>query len=251
MKLMETFRSAAQSSEVLTRAATLNPRPSSLRSRSLLSFTFVELLVVLAIMAILLETLPPALAQAPFTKITTGDIVNDGGGSFACAWGDYDNDGFLDLFVSNTHTPTADSSQNFLYHNNHDGTFTRVTTGGIASELGKWQGCAWVDYNNDGNLDLIVTRVDENAAQAVLYQNNGGGTFTRLPDSTIGGIVPTGAGNSLGPVWADYDNDGFVDLFVNRWGIDWLYRNNGNGSFTSITNNVLGTAAQDGFQAAW
>jgi hypothetical protein len=93
--------------------------------------------------------------------------------------------------------------------------------------------------------------VDENAAQAVLYWNNGDGTFTRLPAKTIGGVVPAGKGNSYGPAWADYDNDGFLDLFMARSGIDWLYHNDGNGGFTSITNNLVGIATQDSFDAAW
>ena len=196
--------------------------------------------------AVFLATLAGARAQATFTKITAGDIVNDGGESFACAWGDYDNDGFLDLLVTNT-----DSSKNFLYHNNRHGAFTRITIDAIANEPGSWQGCAWADYDNDGNLDVIVIRSDQDVAQAVLYQNNGDGTFTRMPDDTIGGIVGAGAGNSQGPAWADYDNDGFVDLFVDRFGIDWLYHNDGNGDFTSITNTLVGTEMQGGFTAAW
>ena len=78
------------------------------------------------------EIFASAFAQATFTKITTGEIVNDGGASFRCAWGDYDNDGFLDLLVTNLDPDT----QNFLYHNNRDGTFTRVTVGAIANDSG-------------------------------------------------------------------------------------------------------------------
>src|SRR3989441_401961 len=103
-----------------------------------------------------------ALAQATFTKITEGAIVNDGGASFRCAWGDYDNDGFLDLLVTNL------GGQNFLYHNNRNGTFARVTVGPVANDTGDWRGCTWADFDNDGNLDLLAARVDENAAQAVL-----------------------------------------------------------------------------------
>ena len=110
MKLMETFRSAPQPGPVLS-APTLSPRPLSLLQRAQKPVSLIRLLVVIAIMPVLSETFSPALAQTPFTKIMTGDIVNDGGGSFACAWGDYDNDGFLDLFVSNTQTPTADTSE--------------------------------------------------------------------------------------------------------------------------------------------
>ena len=183
-----------------------------------------------------------------FTKITTGEIVNDGGASFRCAWGDYDNDGFLDLFVTNF---GGGGQKNFLYHNNRNGTFARVIAGPIANDIGDWGGGAWADFDNDGNLDLLAVRGDNNAAQAVLYRNNGDGTFTRLPAKTIGGVVPAGGGAPYGPVWADYDNDGVLDVFVARSGIDWLYHNDGNGGFTSITNNLLGTATEDSFDAAW
>src|SRR5437867_7796965 len=191
-----------------------------------------------------------ALTQTTVTKITTGAIVTDGGSSYGCAWGDYDNDGFLDLLVTNAQTHSG-PQKNFLYHNNGGGTFTRITVGAIANDLGPWNGCAWADYDNDGNLDLIVTRTDENAAQAVLYLNNVSGGFIRMPADTIGGMVRAGEGQSQGPAWADYDNDGFLDLFVVRYGIDWLYHNDGNGGFTSVTNNLLGTATQGGFNAAW
>jgi hypothetical protein len=187
-----------------------------------------------------------AFGQSTFTKITTGAIVNDVEAFFRCAWGDYDNDGFLDLLVMSI------EAQNFLYHNNRDGTFTRVTVGAIANDIMRWGGCAWADYDNDGNLDVLLATAEEDAAQAVLYRNNGDGTFTRLPAETIGGLVPAGEGNSDGPAWADYDNDGFLDLFMARLGIDWLYHNDRNGGFTSITNNLVGTATEEKkWDAAW
>ncbi len=197
---------------------------------------------------IYLAAFASAFGQTTFTKITTGEIVNDGGASFRCAWGDYDNDGFLDLFVTNF---GGGGQKNFLYHNNRNGTFARVIAGPIANDIGDWGGGAWADFDNDGNLDLLAVRGDNNAAQAVLYRNNGDGTFTRLPAKTIGGVVPAGGGAPYGPVWADYDNDGVLDVFVARSGIDWLYHNDGNGGFTSITNNLLGTATEDSFDAAW
>src|SRR5687768_14679206 len=91
----------------------------------------------------------PGLAQ--FTAITNGPVVTDRGDSTGCAWGDYDNDGNLDLFVSNFGTPL-----NYLYRNNGDGSFARMTTGAIAMDGRNSEGAAWADYDNDGFLDLFV-----------------------------------------------------------------------------------------------
>src|SRR5437773_5816887 len=123
------------------------------------------------------------------------------GFSTGCAWGDYDNDGYLDLFVPNN------NENNFLYHNNRDGTFTKITSGRIVTDGGNSFGAAWGDYDNDGFLDLFVANVNQ---KNFLYRNNGDGTFTKI---TSGAIV-NDVGYSWGAAWGDYDNDGFLDLFV-------------------------------------
>jgi hypothetical protein len=110
-----------------------------------------------------------------FTPIIAGGIFNGGDTSVMCAWGDYDNDGWLDLFM--THYPVAApdvGKDNFLFHNNGDGTFTRITEGSIVNDGGKSVGCAWGDYDNDGFLDLFVSNgSDEARAVGFLYHNNG------------------------------------------------------------------------------
>src|SRR6266566_2779405 len=73
-----------------------------------------------------------------FSKITSGPPVQSGGNSRGCAWGDYDNDGYLDLFVAN-----EQNQNNFLFHNNGDGTFSKITSGNIANDGGASYGCAW------------------------------------------------------------------------------------------------------------
>ncbi len=101
-----------------------------------------------------------------FTEVTDRDIVNDGGDSRSPAWGDYDNDGDLDLFVAN-----YDNQNNFLYENAGDGTFTKITAGDIVSSGGNSYGSAWGDYDSDGDLDLLVANTD--GQNNFLYENNG------------------------------------------------------------------------------
>jgi len=162
-----------------------------------------------------------------FTKITSGSIVNDGGGSRATASGDYNNDGFLDVFVANRF-----GENNFLYKNNGDGSFTKIISGPVVNDGGDSQGCAWADYDNDGFLDLLVT----NASDNFLYNNNGDGTFTKITTSPI--LNYFGPGGS----WGDYNNDGFLDLFITNSQQNEpnaLFKNNGDGTFTRITEGSI------------
>jgi len=102
------------------------------------------------------------------TKVTVGDIATDVGDSRGCAWGDYNNDGWIDLYVSNS------GSENFLYENNGDGTFTKITGSEMALSDGHSSSCSWVDLNRDGQLDLYVT--DLNATlKNTLFINEGTG----------------------------------------------------------------------------
>ena len=158
-----------------------------------------------------------------FTKITAGRIVTDVEGSTGGSWGDYDNDGYLDLYVCNSVNDAANS----LYHNNGNGTFTKITGGDLVTDLGHSTGSSWIDYDNDGDLDLFVVNVF--GATNKLYRNNGDGTFTKV---TSGAIV-TDANFSFGCGWADYDNDGDQDVYVTNGGIsqtwrNFFYRNDGN-----------------------
>jgi hypothetical protein len=187
-----------------------------------------------------------------FTKITTGTLVAVAGTGTACGWGDYDNDGFMDLFVTSAFNVGNRMAQvNRLFHNNGNGTFTEITIGAPVSEARDWRGGSWVDYDNDGHLDLFVTSTDDDGfvAQNELFRNNGDGTFTKMTPQAAGAIVP-GGGGSEGPVWADYDNDGFVDVFVARYGPDWLFHNDGDGRFSRVTNS-LPPDNQTNYAAAW
>jgi len=100
-----------------------------------------------------------------FTKITVGDIVNDTSSSVGSTWGDFDNDGDLDLFVANEAFQNND-----LYSNNGDGTFTKITSGSIVNDTEWSLGTSSADYDNDGDLDIFVSNVAGNNS---LYSNNG------------------------------------------------------------------------------
>jgi hypothetical protein len=130
-----------------------------------------------------------------------------------CAFFDYDNDGWMDIYLVNSgacdfYTPAA-PLKNALYHNNHDGTFTDVTDkAGVA--CGRFgMGVAAADYDGDGWQDLYVTNYGRNT----LYHNNGDGTFTDVTEKAGVGIE----GWSTCAVWFDYDNDGKLDLFVSSF----------------------------------
>ncbi len=164
-----------------------------------------------------------------FTRITAGGIVNDIGDSRNCAWGDYDNDGWPDLFVLN-----YSGINDFLYHNNKDGTFSRIVSGPIVND-GLWgTACQWSDYDNNGFLDLFVTNCGSGQHNR-LYYNQGGGIFT-LNNSLL-----SLEGNTYGFSWGDYNNDGLTDLFVcNNNHVNTLYKNNGGSMFTKVLNEIVG-----------
>jgi len=182
-------------------------------------------------------------SDGTFSKILTGDIVNDVAGSWSSSWGDYNNDDDLDLFVSN-----VSDVNNFLYRNDGDGTFTKITTGDIVNDGGDGTGSSWGDYDNDGDLDLFVTNGGFGASKKnFLYQNNGDSTFTKI---TTGDIVnDTTWSESCS--WADYDNDGDLDLLVTNIGNNSLYTNNDDGTFTKVIACAIVNDVGQSFSSAW
>jgi hypothetical protein len=183
-----------------------------------------------------------------FTDVTAAAGLSSAGDAnygMGVAAADYDNDGFTDLYVTSY-------GRNVLYRNNGNGTFTDVTAkAGVAA--GGWSVSAgFFDFDNDGTLDLFVTRYMEwdlvhskscgvspkiycspsefPAVSSVLYRNRGNGTFEDV--SGASGIAAK-KGKALGVAFADYDDDGFADVFVANDGMEqFLFHNNGNGTFT-------------------
>ncbi len=208
------------------------------------------------------EEIPPALSgitwahtagksAARYLPETTGP---------GCAFLDYDNDGWMDIYLVNSgqcdfFNPNP-PLRNALYRNNRDGTFTDVTEKARVAGGGYGQGVAVGDYDGDGLPDLYVTQY----GKSILYHNNGDGTFTDVTEKA--GVAAPGWSSSA--VWFDYDNDGRLDLFVcqfvefsksinkscgpgeeGKHGYciprlyqpmpSWLFHNNGDGTFTDVS----------------
>jgi enediyne biosynthesis protein E4 len=197
-----------------------------------------------------------------FTDVTkSASLANAGAGNYGMgvAVGDYDNDGYPDVFVTSY-------GKNILYHNNGNGTFTDVTAkAGVAG--GGWSVSAgFFDFDNDGHLDLFVTRYMEwdtrhsktcggawrtycppgefPRSTNLLYRNLGNGTFEDVSERS--GIAAQ-KGRGLGAAFADYDNDGFTDIFVANDGMQqYLFHNNGNGTFTECALESGAALTADG-----
>ena len=189
-----------------------------------------------------------------FMKITLGAIVTDREHSMACAWEDYDGDGFLDLLVGNGGyygNGAADGAlqKNSLYHNSRNGTFEKITVGSLVNDLDPTLSVSWADFNNDGNPDVFVG--NDPFTSDRLYLSTDGSVFTRIGRTNFVPNPPLGQSG----VWADFNGDGYVDLFVARGGLngfkDILYQNNGAGALLGITNNSLSQIEDYGVSAAW
>ena len=171
-----------------------------------------------------------------FFPVTSGAIAADLTDTRGCSWGDYDNDGDPDLFVA------VAFDDNSLYRNDGGDNFTKMTpseVGSIVSDGGGSLGACWGDYDNDGDLDLFVAN-DSGYADlpCFLYENDGSGFFTRVLDGTAFPMV-----NAYGPhrsaSWGDYDNDGYIDLFLARFGRNELYHNLGGSGFEKILSGDI------------
>ena len=193
-----------------------------------------------------------------FTDVTSHAGVGDGNWSVSASFGDFDLDGYLDLYVANYldyQLETAHAcflggvhiycgpheypgARDTLYRNNGDGTFTDFTTRAMLHNTGKGLGVLFTDYNNDGYPDIFVAN---DAVPDFLYQNNKDGTFTDI--ATTAGVAYNSEGRataSMGIAAGDYDNDGIQDLFVTNFSleINSLFRNDNDGFYTMTTFEV-------------
>jgi hypothetical protein len=151
-----------------------------------------------------------------FSKVPLSQIPASHNHQHSAVWGDFDNDGFADLLVTGGQNETGDagSFRNVLYRNNGNGAFSIVAAGAVTTDSGQFHGAAWVDYDRDGFVDLHIAPHGASAnkppANNRLYHKNGDGTFSRV----LGVDVVNDTGDYLGRGWADFDNDGWPDLFT-------------------------------------
>ncbi|MBD3290998.1 T9SS type A sorting domain-containing protein, partial [candidate division KSB1 bacterium] len=162
--------------------------------------------------------------KGTFSNVTFSARVGNrqmGGGSI---FGDYDNDGYLDIYVTN------EGQANILYHNNGKGAFSNISSVAGVNHSGIGYCSAFGDYDNDGYLDIYISN-DNDQETNVMYRNNGDGTFSDV--TAITGLDK--AGWTAGVTFGDYDNDNDQDIIVaNRIGNCALYRNNGDGTFSDV-----------------
>jgi len=177
-----------------------------------------------------------------FSFLNTNPISSVAAYSETCTWGDYNNDGLIDLYVTNSNG----AAKNFLYKNLGASNFQKIDTGIVVTEVDSSRGANWIDADDDGDLDLFVCHENNNVNS--FYRNDGAGIFTKVTTTPLTQYQ----GNWWSASWGDYDNDGDFDAFLaNFEGKNHLYKNNGSWSFTSVTNDTIVNEAGNNAITGW
>lgn len=186
-----------------------------------------------------------------FSKITNSlTILN--GRAWGVGWGDYDNDGLPDLIVANA----GGSLNDYLFHNDGGGQFTQIKGSPVVQDKLDSTQPLWGDYDNDGLIDLFVSRGYYSGAQYDrLFHNEGGGVFRAVTVAEAGDLVGTKA-RSLAYGWTDFDNDGILDLFLaytataGNHATNFVFHNSLQGPFERVPQPVLDVAGQS-WEHSW
>ena len=181
-----------------------------------------------------------------FTNVAASPI-NDSDPGTGVAWGDYDNDGYLDLYNVKL-SIGGGLHPNKLFHNNGNGTFTDATPA-VLADTGYSYGMGWADYDLDGDIDLFFTNDTYYGTGDKLMRNEGGGSFTDVSSSAL---PPTGDYDE-GIAWGDYNNDGYPDIYITKWGAsrsNLLLKNDGDGTFSDVTAPPLNITSGS-FGCSW
>ncbi|MFO7445318.1 MAG: FG-GAP-like repeat-containing protein [Ignavibacteriaceae bacterium] len=186
-----------------------------------------------------------------FTRLDDSMIKSLGTNHSGITWGDFDNNGYPDMFI------TTLKGNNELLSNSGNGVFERIINSPVrnAPSNDVHIHCSWVDYDNDGWLDLFIpttANFDFAGGSAgvlnYLFHNNGDGTFTAITNSAL----TTQRGNNQSANFSDIDNDGDMDLFISEWDLDnWLFENNGDGTFERITGGELSANTNTSMTSCW
>ena len=179
-----------------------------------------------------------------FVDVAAGLGVDLAGTTRQPSWIDYDGDGDLDLFVAMLDQP------NRLFRNDGPETLVDVTEESGLGDPRRTVGVVWFDYDRDGDLDVHVS--NQNGDEDAFFRNEGDGSFVDVaPELGMNHPDRTEDYGSVAPAVTDYDNDGDLDLFIATYGPDILWRNNGDGTFTDVTDPATVGAEHHSTTAAW
>ena len=180
--------------------------------------------------------------DATFSQTTPSSMQSMTGRAYGLAWADYDDDGDPDLLVAHGH---SGGGRGALFRNDGAGMFADITSSLPSGTIGEYVGADWGDYDNDGDLDLILTNRSD---RLHLIRNDGSGS---LADATPASMVPS---DYKAPCWGDYDNDGDLDLFVTMGEAgpgNQLFRNDGVGAFADVSAAPLNESAAGMRSGTW
>lgn len=192
-----------------------------------------------------------------FTAVSGNKFPYKGGDGRTCAWGDVNGDKYPELYVGNFLDKTVSEptkAANFYYLNNQDGTFTEINNSILTADRNLTYGSSFVDYDQDNDLDLFITNISLSDMN-LLFQNDGAGNFSK----TTTAVSKTRSSPSKGHTWGDFDNDGYLDLFIANGTegtspeaiMNFLFLGREDGDFKLVENAPIVSTPNISAGAAW